>query len=107
MQLYIFAAAALLMAAVLAVTLTAGPAQAQVGIGPGQLPRTGDNAEEYKDFGTLPCTEEEEPDASTVPIINEGYYAVFDAFWDYEDGHQSNNFCPPKVVVEEVYDQRS
>ena len=90
-------AMAALLAVLLAATLTAGPAQAQVDLGPGGLPRTGDNAEEYSE--PYPCTEEEEPDADTAPIISEGYYAVFDAFWDYEDGHPSNNFCPPEVTV--------
>ena len=92
-------AMAALLAVLLAATLTAGPAQAQVGIGPGQLPRLGDNAEEYSEYGTLPCTEETEPADSDVAIISDGYYAVFDGFWDYEDGHLSNNFCPPKVTV--------
>ena len=90
---------AALLAVLLAVTLTAGPAQAQVGIGPGQLPRLGDNADEYSEYGTLPCTEETEPADSDVEMISDGYYAVFDGFWDYEDGHLSNNFCPPKVTV--------
>ena len=102
-------AMAALLAVLLAATLTAGPTMAQEpggpgDLGPGHLPRTGDNAEEYSEFGALPCTEEEEPDADTVPIISEGYYAVFDAFWDYEDGHPSNNFCPPGVTVTEGTD---
>ena len=29
------------------------------------------------------------------------FYAVFDAFWDYEVEHLSDNFCPPGVKVEE------
>ena len=92
-------AMAALLAVLLAVTLTAGTTQAQVGIGPGQLPRLGDNADEYSEYGTLPCTEETEPADSDVAMISDGYYAVFDAFWDYEDGHLSNNFCPPGVRV--------
>ena len=92
-------AMAALLAVLLAVTLTVGTTQAQVGIGPGQLPRLGDNADEYSEYGTLPCTEETEPADSDVAMISDGYYAVFDGFWDYEDGHLSNNFCPPKVTV--------
>ena len=95
-QLYIFAAAALLIVAVAAVTLTAVPTQAQVIGGPG-LPRTGVNTEEYS--APYPCSEEAQPDENTVSVIREGYYAVFDAFWDYEVGHLSDNFCPPKVTV--------
>ena len=87
---------AALLVTLLAVTLTAGPAQAQVGVGPGQLPRTGDNAEEYS--APIPCSEEAEPDASTAKDLDRGHYAVFDAFWDYEVGHLSNNFCPPAVT---------
>ena len=97
-------AMAALLAVLLAVTLTAGTTQAQVGIGPGQLPRLGDNADEYSEYGTLPCTEETEPADSDVAMISDGYYAVFDGFWDYEDGHLSNNFCPPKVTVTEGTD---
>ena len=90
-------AMAALLAVLLAVTMTAGPAQAQVTIDPGQLPRTGDNTEEYST--PYPCSEEAQPDANTEGEIREGYYAVFDAFWDYEVGHLSNNFCPPEVTV--------
>ena len=32
------------------------------------------------------------------------FYAVFDAFWDYEVEHLSDNFCPPKVTVTEEED---
>ncbi len=94
-------AMAALLAVLLAVTFAAGPAQAQVTIDPNQLPRTGDNAEEYSD--PLPCSEEAKPD-NAVGVISDGYYAVFDAFWDYEVGHLSNNFCPPKVTVTTKYD---
>ena len=90
-----------LLAVLLAVTLTDGPAQAQVG--PGHLPRLGDNEDEYDE--PYPCTEEVEAAASDVAIISDGYYAVFDGFWDYEDGHLSNNFCPPKVTSTTEYDE--
>ena len=99
LRLYTAALAlAALVIAVAAVTLTAVPAQAQDagGIGPGHLPRTGDNEEEYA--RPYPCSEEAEPDASTKKVIDGGHYALFDAFWDYEVGHMSNNFCPPEVT---------
>ena len=89
-------AMAALLAVLLAVTLTAGPTQAQTGIDPVD-PRTGDNEDFYDE--PHPCSEEAQPDANTVSIISEGYYAVFDAFWDYEVGHLSDNFCPPEVTV--------
>ena len=88
-----------LLAVMLAVTLAAGPAQAQ-GVGPGLNPvdpRTGDNEDFYDE--PYPCSEEAQPDDDTVGVISEGYYAVFDAFWDYEAGHLSDNFCPPEVEV--------
>ena len=88
-------AMAALLAVLLAVTLTTGPAQAQTGIGPVD-PRTGENKDFYDD--PLPCSEEAVPDANTASVISEGYYAVFDAFWDYEVGHLSDNFCPPAVT---------
>ena len=87
-------AMAALLITLLAVTLTAGPTMAQVTIDPDKLPRTGDNAEEYE--SPFPCSEEAQPDGSTAGEIREGYYAVFDAFWDYEVGHLSNNFCSSK-----------
>lgn len=92
-QLKLYGAALALSALILtllAVTM-AGGAQAQDG------PRVGDNAVEYSE--PYPCSEEATPDANTVGIIRQGYYAVFDAFWDYEVGHLSNNFCPPEVTV--------
>ena len=92
-------AMAALLAVLLAVTLTAGPAMAQDagGILVPPDPRTGDNEDFYD--APYPCSEESQPDSSTVSLISEGYYAVFDAFWDYEVGHLSDNFCPPKVTV--------
>ena len=53
-----------------------------------------------------PAPEESEPDENTVSVIrgstddsDPDFYAVFDAFWDYEVEHLSDNFCPPKVAV--------
>ena len=108
MQLSVFAVAVLVIVAVAvaAVSLTAGPTeahvtvdsnQAQVNADAKQKPRTGDNAEEYKKYGVIPCSEEAQPDASTARVKDSGHYPVFDAFWDYEVGHMSNNFCPPSV----------
>lgn len=91
--------AALVIALVVA-AINVNSAQAQ-GLGPIDgpvVPRTGDNAEEYDD--PLPCSEEAQPD-DAAKVIREGYYAVFDAFWDYEVGHLSDNFCPPEVTVTE------
>ena len=88
-------AVAALVITLLAVNFSATPIMAQEGDDKG--PRIGDNAEEYSK--PYPCSEEVEPDADTVRLIRDGYYAVFDAFWDYEVGHLSNNFCPPEVTV--------
>ena len=85
-------AMAALLITLLAVTLTAGPAMAEE-------PK---NAEKYDK--PYPCSEEVEPDAHTTEIARHGYYAVFDGFWDYEVGHLSNNFCPPKVTETIVED---
>ena len=82
-------AIAALVIAVMLAGMTAGPAMAQE-------PRTGDNFEEYSK--PYPCSEEVEPDAYTAELAGPAYYAIFDAFWDYEVGHLSNNFCPPKVT---------
>ena len=88
---------AALVIALLAVAMTASPAQAQ-GLGPGLVPgdpRTGDNEDFYDE--PYPCSEEAQPGPDTAGVISEGYYALFDAFWDYEVGHLSDNFCPPAV----------
>ena len=90
---------AALVIALLAVAMTASPAQAQ-GLGPGLVPgdpRTGDNEDFYDE--PYPCSEEAQPGPDTAAVISEGYYALFDAFWDYEVGHLSDNFCPPAVEV--------
>ena len=90
---------AALVIALLAVAMTASPAQAQ-GLGPGLTPgdpRTGDNEDFYDK--PYPCSEEAQPGPDTAGVISEGYYALFDAFWDYEVGHLSDNFCPPAVEV--------
>ena len=109
MQISVIAVAVLVIfaAAVAAVSLTAGPTEAHVTVDSNQAqvnadakdkPRTGDNAKEYKKYGVIPCSEEEQPDASTARVLDRGHYPVFDAFWDYEVGHMSNNFCPPAVT---------
>ena len=89
-------AMAALLAVLLAVTLTAGPTMAQTIGGPVD-PRTGDNEDFYDE--PYPCSEEAQPDENTVSVIRQGYYALFDTFWDYEVGHLSDNFCPPAVTV--------
>jgi len=99
-QLSLFGAMAALLAVMLAVTLAAGPAQAQ-GLTPVD-PRTGDNEDFYDE--PYPCSEEAQPDDDTASVISEGYYAVFDAFWDYEAGRLSDNFCPPEVTETTEYD---
>ena len=87
-------AIAALAAVLLAVFMTAGPTMAQ---GPDELePDIPSNADHYAD--PVPCSEESEPNADTKSVITEGYYAVFDAFWDYEVEHLSDNFCPPEVT---------
>ena len=94
-------AMATLLIALLAVTLSAGPTMAQGVVVPPD-PRTGNNEDFYDE--PYPCSEEAQPDQNTVGVIRgptdgsgPDYYAVFDAFWDYEVGHLSDNFCPPKV----------
>ena len=65
-------------------------------LGPDLLPRTGENADHYS--VPLPCSEEAEPHADTRKVIDSGHLPLFDAPWDYEVGHLSNNFCPPSVT---------
>ena len=92
-------AIAALVITLLAVTFAAGPAQAQ---DDSTGPRTGDNTKQYSK--PYPCSEEVEPDDNTAELIRNGYYPVFEGFWDYEVGHLSNNFCPPEVKQTTKYD---
>ena len=64
-------AMAALLIALLAVTISAGPAIAQE-------PRTGDN-EDYYDK-PIPCSEEATPDSDTKRVITEGFYPLFEGF---------------------------
>ena len=91
-------AMAALLAVLLAVTLAAGPAQAQVTAST-RASSPGPETTRRNTAAPYPCSEEAQPDANTVGEIRDGYYAVFDGFWDYEVGHLSNNFCPPEVTV--------
>ncbi len=76
------------LAIILAVALTAGPTLAQ--------DDTTTNANHYA--APVPCSEESEPDEKTARVITNGFVPVFEGFWDYEVGHLSNNFCPPKAT---------
>ncbi|MYC30988.1 MAG: DUF11 domain-containing protein [Chloroflexi bacterium] len=99
-----FYVAALALAALVigaAALLPAGPAQARVDFGTDGLPETEINVAQQN---TVPaCDEEEKPGPNTVEDIRQGYYAVFDAFFVADEGHLSNNFCPPGITVEDDF----
>ena len=85
----------LLVALLIAAAVTANPTQAQdPGEGPGLGPILVDpNKINYKT--PYPCNGDEAvPDSASATIDTE-HYAVFDAFWDYNNNRLSMNFCPP------------
>ncbi len=43
-----------------------------------------------------PCNTNDTPD-NPVEVIDRGHYALFDAFWDFENDVLHNNLCPPSV----------
>ena len=46
----------------------------------------------------FPCDGDGDVAAGARESVDDGHYAAFDAFWDYNKGDLSNNFCPPAVV---------
>ena len=103
-----FYVVALAMAALVigaAALLPAGPAQARVDFGTDGLPETGINVAQQN---TVPaCDEESKPAANAVDEISTGYYAVFDGYWVADEGHLSNNFCPPRVTVVDEFGEKT
>ena len=102
MQLSALAVAVLVIVAAAAVALTAGPAQARVDYGTDGRPETEINVAQHNT--PTGCDEESKPGPNTVDEIRAGYYAVFDGYWVADEGHLSNNFCPPEVTVTEHVD---
>ena len=82
--------AALVMALLVAAVVNVNSTQAQ---GPG-LGIGGDlNKIEYEP--PFPCNGDDAVPSSAAATIDTEHYAVFDAFWDYNNSRLSNNFCPP------------
>lgn len=95
---------ALLIAAAVSMN-NVNDAQAQEpGGGPGLGPIGGDlNKINYDP--PFPCDGEEPVPHGAAASVDDGHYAAFDAFWDYNKGELSNNFCPPGVVHTEEEDE--
>ena len=91
---------ALVMTLLIAAAVTANPTQAQgVGIG-GDL-----NKINYTP--PFPCDGEDSVPSGAPDSVDDGHYAAFDAFWDYNNSELSNNFCPPAVVHTEEEDEET
>ena len=102
---------ALLMALLFAAALSVNNAQAQGPQpgGPGDLgppPAASDrNKVEYDE--PYPCDGAKGVASGAPESVDDGHYAAFDAFWDYNKGDLSNNFCPPSVVHSDVEDEET
>ena len=111
-------AAAVLLLALLAVTMTAGPTMAQNDGNNGQ--QNGDPTATPEPTATAtpaptptpypepqPCGpgQQEPPDYEVMDeIITEGHYGVFDGYWDGNTNTLNLNLCPPRVHHEDVTD---
>ncbi len=99
--------AALAVFAVAAVMLLAGGASAQATTatiapdnGGGQLPpQPQDTTPEPPRHATPePCPEEEGNTKTQEGVVSTGHIALFDVYWNPEEGELTNNPCPPTVT---------
>ena len=94
---------ALLIAAAVSVNSVNNAQAQEPGGGPGLGPIGGDlNKINYDP--PFPCDGEESVPHGAAASVDDGHYAAFDAFWDYNKGELSINFCPPGVEHETVED---
>ncbi len=106
-QIKIYAAVALaaLLMTLLAVTLTAGQAQATTT--DTTIITTDDNNNPIPQQQTTP-TPHATPEAcpgetgntnkTAASVVDSGHYALFDVWWNDDEGELTNNICPPSVT---------
>ena len=109
-QFKIYAAVALaaLLMTVLAVTLTAGQAQATTTDTTTIAPSGGDNPIPQQQGTATPtpprhatpeaCPGETGNSNTLARVVDSGHYALFDAYWNPDEGELTNNPCPPSVT---------
>ena len=81
-----------LLALLVATAVTANPTHAQ-GLGPS----VGGDLNKINYTPPFPCNGDDAVQPGTAESVDDGHFAAFDAFWDYENGELSNNLCPPGV----------
>lgn len=86
-----------LLALLVATAVTANPTHAQ-GLGPS----VGGDLNKINYTPPFPCNGDDPVPNDAAATIDTEHYAVFDAFWDYENSRLSNNFCPPGAEHERV-----
>ena len=105
-QFKIYAAVALaaLLMTVLAVTLTASQAQATTTTSTTIVTDGDDNPipQQQGQAATPTPAPHKTPEAcpakgETASVVDSGYYALFDVWWNDEEGELTNNVCPPRV----------
>ena len=97
-------ALAALVIAVLAVTLAAGPAQATTTTT--DFANSGDDnsipqGQEATHATPEPCAEGDD----VARVVHSGHYALFDVWWNDEEGELTNNVCPPSCSVRSLTDE--
>ena len=104
LQLSVFAVAALAIVAVAAVMLMSGGAAAQATTatvspnddGGGALQQT-DPTPTPRHATPEPCPEEEGNTNTQEGVVSTGHIALFDVWWNDDEGELTNNPCPPTV----------
>ena len=101
-KIYAAVALAALLMTLLAVTLAAGPAQATTTT---TIADSGDDnsiPQQQGQAATPTPAPHKTPEACpvklrTASVVDRGYYALFDVWWNDEEGELTNNVCPPEV----------
>ena len=105
-KIYAAVALAALLMTLLAVTLTAGQAQATAST---IVPSGDDNSIPQQQGQAATPTPEPHKTPEACPgetgntndkaasVVDSGYYALFDVWWNDDEGELTNNVCPPKV----------
>ena len=92
------------LAIILAVALTAtGPVQAENTTATTFAPGGEGNNPSPQQMGSNPSApepcpgDESRPDDKAAPVVDSGHYALFDVYWNPDEGELTNNPCPPEV----------
>ena len=103
-KIYAAVALAALLMTLLAVTLTTGQAQATT-TDTTTIALSGDDNSIPQQQGTPHATPEACPgetgndNAKAASVVDSGHYALFDVWWNDDEGELTNTVCPPSVTT--------